>query len=176
MRVSMSNETVMTMREKIGGMLSKGNRILILDELHEIFRTCNAQTIIRICEWLREMQELAQCGLALTGTELLHKEFFHGVHKEVLAQLVDRGTVQIPLNAKPTKSDILAFLKHYGLAYPTEEDAAAAALINDILRSSGLRKLTLHLRDGAAYATKRQETYAWHHFTSAFDAIQSLSK
>ena len=176
MRVSMSNETIMSMREKIGTMLGKGNRILILDELHEILRTCNGQTIIRICEWLREMQEIAGCGLALTGTELLHKEFFHGVHKEVLAQLVDRGTVQIPLNAKPTKGDITAFLKHYGLAFPGEDEAEAAGLINDILRAAGLRKLTLHLRDGAAYANKRGESYTWEHFTSAFKAIQALSK
>ncbi len=176
MRVSMSKETIMSMRDKIGAMLAKGNRLLILDELHEIFRTCNQQTIIRICEWLRELQEISQCGLALTGTELLHKEFFHGVHKEVLAQLVDRGTVQIPLNATPTKGDIVAFLKHYGLPFPTETEGQAATLINDILRSSGLRKLTLHLRDGAAYANKRQETYTWDHFTAAHDAIQALSR
>ena len=176
MRVTMQRETIMTMREKIGSMLGKGHRILILDELHEIFRTCNAPTIIRICEWLREMQEIAGCGLALTGTELLQKEFFVGVHKEVLAQLVDRGTVQIPLNAKPTKGDITAFLSHYGLAFPGANDADAAAMLNDILRAHGLRKLTLHLRDGAAYANKREETYNWNHFIAAFQAIQSLSR
>ena len=176
MRVSMNRETVMTMRHKIGSMLAKGNRLLILDELHEIFRTCKPHTIICICEWLREMQEIAGCGLALTGTELLHREFFHGVHKEVLAQLVDRGTVQIPLNPKPTKTDIVEFLKHYGLTFPGEEDAKSAAIINDILRAAGLRKLTLHLRDGAAYANKRGEAYTWAHFAAAFQAIQALSK
>ena len=175
MRVSMTRETIMTMRDKIGTMLGKGHRILILDELHEVFRTCNTQTIIRICEWLREVQEIAGCGLALTGTELLHKEFFHGVHKDVLAQLVDRGTVQIPLNAKPTKGDITAFLKHYGLPFPAEREPEAASLLNDIIRSHGLRKLTLHLRDGQAYANRRQETYTWDHFTAAFEAIARMS-
>jgi len=176
MRVSTSRETITTMREKISNMLGKGTRLLIIDELHEIFRTCNKETIVRICEWLREVQETADCGLALTGTELLHKEFFKGVHKDVLAQLVDRGTVQIPLGAKPTKGDILSFMKHYGLAYPADTDPDALAIVEDIIKASGLRKLTLHLRDGAAYAGKRQETYTWDHFTAAFTAIQSLSK
>jgi len=176
MRVSTSRETITTMREKIAHMLAKGTRLLIIDELHEIFRTCNADTIVRICEWLREVQETSDCGLALTGTELLHKEFFKGVHKDVLAQLVDRGTVQIPLGAKPTKGDVLGFMKHYGLAYPDDTDPDALAIVEDIIKASGLRKLTLHLRDGAAYANKRQEAYTWDHFTAAFTAIQSLGK
>jgi hypothetical protein len=49
-------------------------------------------------------------------------------------------------------------------------------MLNDILRAHGLRKLTLHLRDGAAYANKREETYNWNHFIAAFQAIQSLSR
>jgi DNA transposition AAA+ family ATPase len=177
MRISMNKHTVMTMRDLIGKYLAKGNRLLIIDELHEIFRTCNAMTIIRICEWLREIQETAQCGLALTGTELLKKEFFHGVHKDVLAQLVDRGTVQIPLGSKPTKGDVLAFMKHYGLVYPDAgSDPVALSLVNDIIASNGLRKLTLHLRDGMAYAIKKGERYEWPHFVAAHEAIQSLGK
>lgn len=176
MRISMNNHSVLGMRDRIGSYLAKGNRLLIVDELHEIFRTCNPITIIRICEWLREVQEVAGCGLALTGTELLQKEFFNGVHKDVLAQLVDRGTVQIPLGSKPTKGDILAFMKHYGLEYPAEAHPQALGLVNDIIASNGLRKLTLHLRDGKAYAVRKMEPYTWDHFTAAHEAIQSLGK
>jgi DNA transposition AAA+ family ATPase len=175
MRIPMGKHSVMTMRDEIAKYLSKGNRLLIVDELHEIFRTCTGPVIIRICEWLREVQEVAGCGLTLSGTELLQKEFFHGVHKDVLAQLVDRGTVQIPLSSKPTKGDILAFMRHYGLEFPGENEPVAASLVNDIITSNGLRKLTLHLRDGMAYATKRSEKYQWDHFVAAHEAIQSLS-
>ena len=94
----------------------------------------------------------------------------------MLAQLVDRGTVQIPLGSKPTKGDILAFMKHYGLAYPDAGEPVALALVNDIIASNGLRKLTLHLRDGMAYAIKKSERYEWHHFVAAHEAIQSLGK
>lgn len=176
MRISINAGTVSSMRDRIAAYLSKGNRLLIVDELHEIFRTCTPLTIIRICEWLREVQETAQCGLALTGTELLQKEFFHGVHKDILAQLVDRGTVQIALSSKPTKGDVVAFLRHYGLQFPGADQPVATQLVNDIIASNGLRKLTLHLRDGKAYSIRRQEPYTWDHFVAAFEAIQSLGK
>ena len=95
---------------------------------------------------------------------------------EVLAQLVDRGTIQIQLPSKPTKSDVVEFLRHYGLKFPTESDAAAARLLNDTIAGHGLRMLTLRLRDGKAFAVKRGEEYTWDHFVNAFEAIQSLSK
>lgn len=176
MRISVTGHGSDHIRERIVAMLSKGNRLLIIDELHQVFRTCSEIAIVRICEWLREIQEVADCGLALTGTELLHKEFFSGVHKDVLAQLVDRGTVQIPLGDRPTKGDITAFLKNYRLDLPGETNPEADRIVQDIIRSNGLRKLTLHLRDGQAFANKRNEPYAWSHFTAAFNDIQSLAK
>jgi len=176
MRIATGGHGSDYLRERILAMLSKGNRLLIIDELHQVFRTCAPGAIVRICEWLREIQETADCGLALTGTELLRKEFFEGVHASVLAQLVDRGTVQIPLGSKPTKGDIAAFLKNYQLDLPTGIHREADEIIQDIIRSNGLRKLTLHLRDGKAYANKREEDYTWDHFTAAFKDIQSLSK
>ena len=175
LHISGTRHTVMTLREKIGLYLSRGERLLIVDELHDIFLTCRPREVIRICEFLRELYDISQSGLALTGTEVLHKEFFSGDHREVLAQLVDRGTVQIELPGKPTQKDVLAFLAHYELTLP-DKGSEADRLLNDIICANGLRKLTLHLRDGKAYAVKLQEPLAWHHFVAAHEAIQSLSK
>ena len=163
-------------REKIYQVLAAGQRLLIIDELHQAFLTTRTDTAVKCCEFLREIADVAGCGLVLVGTELLKKEIFTGTHKEALKQLVDRGTVQVPLPSKATKKDYLSFLQFYGLAFPTDADGEAQSIMEDIIKSTGLRKLTLHLRDGAAYAGKRGEDYAWHHFTSAFEAIQSLSK
>lgn len=176
LRIFPGRKSRFRLSQEIAKMLAKGNRLLIIDELHEVFKTCGPTSIIRICEWLRELQDVSECGLVLTGTELLKHEFFHGIHADVLAQLVDRGTVQIPLNNKPTKGDILAIMRHYGLDFPGHNDPEAATIVNDILKSSGLRKLTLHLRDGASAANKRKEENTWTHFVDAFEAIQSMSK
>lgn len=174
MRIAMRNSSTASMRDRIAAYLSRGNRLLIVDELHEIFLTCSPRDVVRICEWLRELYDTASCGLVLTGTDVLHREFFKGVHSDVLGQLVDRGTVQIELPGKPTQKDVVAFLSHYGLRLP-EVGTDAHRVLNDILAAHGLRKLTLHLRDGKAYALKCQEDYEWHHFSAAFTAIQSLS-
>lgn len=163
-------------RDKIIATLSAGKRLLIVDELHQAFLTTRGDTAVRCLEFLREIADCSGCGLMLFGTDVIRHEFFEGIHREALAQLVDRGTVQIPLPTKPTRGDVTAFLAHYGLRLPTEQDPEAAALLNDILTASGLRKLTMHLRDGAAYAAKQQQAYTWDHFTAAFEAIATLAK
>lgn len=174
--VSTRSQSQFQQREKIYQVLAAGQRLLIIDELHQAFLTTRTDTAVKCCEFLREISDVATCGLALVGTELLKKEIFTGVHKEALRQLVDRGTVQVPLPSKATKKDYAAFLHYYGLDLPAETDEAAASIFDDIVRSSGLRKLTMHLRDGAAYASRKQEPYTWEHFISAFQAIQSLAK
>lgn len=165
------------LRQKLYAILGMGQRLLIVDELHQAFLTTRGDTAVRCIETLREISDIAECGMVLCGTNALSDHFFKGQHKEALAQLVDRGTIQIPLPAKATKGDYKKFLTAYRLDFPTQEsDPSAFAILSDIIRLSGLRKLTLHLRDGAAYARKCDETYKWHHFTAAFEAIQSLSK
>lgn len=163
-------------REKIFRVLSAGQRLLIVDELHQIFLTTRTDTAVKIAEFLRECYDRSKCGLVLIGTEVLKQEVFHGPHKEALRQLVDRGTLQVALPAKPTRQDIAAFLGHYGLTEPGPQDEDARKILQDIIAHSGLRKLTLHLRDGAAAAAKAGEDYQWSHFVRAFNAIAALAK
>jgi len=164
-------------RERVIQLLSMGQRLLIVDELHQAFITTRGDTAVKCCEFLREIKDESQCGLVLIGTEVMEENFFRGPHKAALEQLVDRGTIQIPLPKKASQKDLQKFLAAYGLTFPdpaTEPDAAS--ILNDIIRAAGLRKLTLHLRDGKAYANKREEPYTWSHFVAAFEAIQALSK
>jgi DNA transposition AAA+ family ATPase len=164
-------------RERIIQLLSMGQRLLIVDELHQAFLTTRTDTSVKCCEFLREIADVAGCGMVLIGTELLEEHFFRGPHKEALRQLVDRGTVQATLPAKATKQDYQKFLKAYGLDFPDPaSEPEATALLNDIIKSAGLRKLTLHLRDGLATANKREEAYSWVHFVDSFNAIVSLGR
>ena len=164
-------------RERIIQLLSAGQRLLIIDELHQAFLTTRQDTAVKCCEFLREISDVANCGLVLVGTELLEEHVFRGPHKDALKQLVDRGTVQVPLPTKATQKDYKKFLNAYGLDFPDpNQDPEGYAILTDLIKSAGLRKLTLHLRDGAAYAGKREEDYTWSHFVAAFTAIQSLAK
>ncbi len=167
-------QTHLVLREKLIAVLSAGNRLLIVDELHQIFlrRMHNDITAVLQCEFLREIYDRANCGLVLMGTKALEKHLID--QKETLAQLLDRGTMQINLPEKPSPADVKAFISHYGLPDLDERQPEAAAIVADILKAAGLRMLTLRLRDGAATAAKAAETYTWSHFISAFKAISTL--
>lgn len=171
------NQTAASQREKIIQVLSAGQRLLIVDELHQAFLTTRTNTAVKCCEFLREIADAADCGLVLVGTELLEEHVFRGPHKEALRQLVDRGTIQISLPSTATQGDYRKFLEVYGFDFPdAAKEPEAARILADIIKSAGLRKFTLHLRDGAAYAAKRGEAYQWPHFVTAFKSIQSLAK
>jgi DNA transposition AAA+ family ATPase len=176
LNVTTKNSVHHEIREKIFRILSAGQRLLIIDELHQIFLTTRTDTAVKIAEFLRECYDRSKCGLVLIGTEVLKQEVFNGPHKEALRQLVDRGTLQVALPAKPTKQDIAAFIGHYGLTEPGEGEEDARRILTDIITHAGLRKLTLHLRDGAAAAAKAGEEYRWQHFVRAFNAIAALAK
>jgi DNA transposition AAA+ family ATPase len=179
LRVSTSTKTVtfLDLRDKIILALSRGGRLLIVDELHEIFLTCPHLSIIKICEFIREIVDVSKCGAVLSGTEVLEASFFKGQYAAILSQLVDRGTVQSALPDKPTQKDILLFINNFGLQYPDEVNHPEAfSIVNDVIKLNSLRKLTHRLRDGASYAAKLNQRYTWAHFVAAFDAIRKLSK
>lgn len=161
------------MRKAIVKSLSAGQRLLIIDEFHQVFLTTRGDTAIKLAEFLREIYDRSGCGLALIGTEKVKSELFEGQHKQALEQITDRGTIQVALAAKPTRSDVGRFCAHYGLPVPTGEHGE---LLDDIIARHGLRKLCLHLRDGAAFAGKKSEAYTWSHFAEAFRLIQALNK
>ena len=167
-------QTHLVLREKLIAVLAAGNRLLIVEELHQIFlrRSHNDITAVLQCEFLREIYDRANCGLVLMGTNALEK--YMADQKDTLAQLMDRGTMQIHLPEKPTAEDVKAFISNYALPALDERQPEAAAIVADILKASGLRMLTLRLRDGAATAAKAGETYAWSHFIAAVKTISNL--
>lgn len=168
--------TQLRTREKLFALLAAGNRLLIVDELHQLFirREKNDTTAILQCEFLREIYDRSGCGLVLIGTRALETHLHN--QREALAQLLDRGTMQINLGDKPSAGDLRLFIANYGLPDLNEREPEASAIVADTLKLSGLRLLTLRLRDGAAAAAKAGEPYAWKHFCAAFKAISSLSK
>jgi DNA transposition AAA+ family ATPase len=176
MGVTTKNRGQHELRYKIQRLLRAGQRLLVVDELHQIFLTTRGDTAVKVCEFLRECQDVSRCGLSLIGTDVMEEQFMRGPHKEALAQLVDRGTIQIPLPNKPTKQDVQAFLDHYRLPPLDAKEPEAASIVADIIKSHGLRKLTLHLRDGAANAARLGQPFAWTHFVDAFEDIASLSR
>jgi DNA transposition AAA+ family ATPase len=171
----------MALRDRMVAKLGLGQRELILDEFHEIFigkihGQPNPHAVL-ICEYLREIYDLAQCGLSIFGTKALVTNFKSAVFEAALEQLLDRGLPPVELPAKPTKADAAAFVRHYGLdpAELVTTEPEAGEIIKRITEASGLRKLTLHLRGGAIQASKADEPYAWKHFLAAYKRLASIT-
>lgn len=173
---SKSKQTQLTTRERLYTLLGAGQRLVIVDELHQLFLRRPGQDLTPVlqCEFLRTIYDKAGCGLVLTGTKALEKYMVD--QKEALAQLLDRGTMAIHLPDKPTAEDARAFVKAFGLPALSDREPEAAAIVKDILTSAGLRQFTLALRDGAATAAKRSEKYTWGHFCETYEDFQSLGK
>jgi DNA transposition AAA+ family ATPase len=163
------------LREKIIEFFSNGQKLLIVDELHQIFLTMRRDVAIRCAEYLREVFDVAGCGLVLVGTNVLEREFKNGRDREALSQLLDRGTLQVQLPNKPSLKDLSKLVAHYQLELPDKE-SSDYRLIMDIIAAHGLRKFCISLKDGAARAAKNQEVYAWQHFSAAYDIVQKIAK
>ncbi len=169
-------QTHLRLREKLYTVHGAGSRLFIIDEFHQLFlrRGRNETTPILQCEFVRALHDMSGGGIAIVSTDALAEHLID--NKAALAQLLDRGTIRAALPDKPSAEDARTFIKSLGLPLLSDREPQASALIADILKSSGLRKLTLHLRDGAASAAKLGEQYTWAHFVATFENLQSLGK
>ncbi len=163
-------------RQLIIRLLSAGQRLLIVDELHQLFLRDSRGCAVLICEFLREIYDVSECGLVLIGTRAMVSHLVEGTHADALEQLIDRGEDPVELPSKPTRSDAAAAISHYGLDPSFAGETEAAAIVADIFARSGLRKLTRHLRAGAAFAARSGEPYQWRHFVAAQKRHASILK
>jgi DNA transposition AAA+ family ATPase len=180
MGIAVGKHSIQRLRDRIIHKLAAGKRLLIVDELHELFlkRTrCKNENAIAICEFIREIYDRAQCGLVLIGTRTMIAEFLSDENRGALAQLLDRGLDPIELPAKPTQEDAAKLIHRFGLpALDAAAGTEANQIVGDIFVASGLRKLTTHLRNGARHAAKKGEPYGWTHFVAAHKRLASLTK
>jgi DNA transposition AAA+ family ATPase len=169
-------QTHLRLREKLYRVHGAGNRLLIIDEFHELFlkRGRNDATPVMQCEFIRALHDISGGAISIISTDALQQHLLD--NSEALAQLLDRGTMNVKLPGKPTKDDLRLFIKRFGLPDPTGTYPEASEIIKDILTGSGLRKLTHHLRDGVKTANKLKEPFRWDHFVTAFKDINSMSK
>lgn len=166
------------LREAIIKKITSGNRLLILDEFHQIFVRPRHSDIhaVLICEFIREIFDRAECGVVTIGTKAMITAFLDTRHAGALEQLMDRGEPPIELPPKPTKKDAALFVSHYGLDPLFSGAQEAAAIVTDIFASNGLRKLVIRLRAAAKWAAKNKLPYTWDSFVAYNKHLSSITK
>lgn len=179
MNIPSHRHSHLRLREKIISVLKAGQRLLVIDELHELFlqkERSRGTAAVLICEYIREIFDRAECGVVLIGTRVMVSELRDGVHRAALEQMLDRGLEPVELPDKPTKADLAEFINHFHLDPAFTGANEAAEIVAKIFRETGLRKLVLHLRAGKKLATGKSETYGWHHFVAAYQRLEAITK
>lgn len=147
--------------------------LLIFDEVHQVFTTYNRFKRLEVLEMIREIGDLAHCGVVFCGTNVLRDELMHGEAKKLLEQFRRRGvfTVQLPDHA-PIK-DLDGIAKAFSLPPAKGE---ARELIKHINQTSGLKQYTTFLRMAVRLSESECEPINWSHFVRAYDLAQSLTE
>ena len=148
------------LRERVTNFLDD-SKLLIIDEVHEIFITYFRDSRLRCLSVLRQMQEVSGCGLVLCGTNVFRHEIEQGEFSQSLKQLRKRGILELQLENVPSGKDLDLIAAHYKLGPPNGE---AAELVSWTAKEFGLGKYTRFLARASQLATKRGERFAWRHF------------
>ena len=149
------------------------NRLLIIDELHQVFTSYNAASQVKVLEFLREIHDRTRCGMVLCGTHVLRREMEEGRLALVLEQLRRRATLRLELPSKPGKADIAKFADAFGLSAPGPDELT---IIKDMVYSSGLGMFLKFLQAGHRMAAKASEQMTWEHFMNAQALIARAMK
>jgi|KBSSwiStaDraftv2_1062776.scaffolds.fasta_scaffold00424_47 DNA transposition AAA+ family ATPase len=148
------------LRERVTNFLDD-SKLLIIDEVHEIFISYYRDSRLRCLSVLRQMQEISGCGLVLCGTNVFRHELEQGEFAQSLKQLRKRGILELQLEPVPSAKDLELIAGHYRLGAPAGE---AAELVGWIGKEFGLGKYTRFLARASQLAAKRGERFAWRHF------------
>lgn len=162
------------LRHSIFSNITKRARLVIFDELHEVFLTGRADMAIRWCEFIREIYDRCGVGVVLCGTDVLPTHLRTGKFATALGQLTDRGSgVEVALDPNVREDDLAKFYDHFGLPTPTGD---AAQLVADILKVHSLRRLIFLLQDSARTARKKNQALSWDHVTGTHACLATLAK
>jgi DNA transposition AAA+ family ATPase len=159
-----------------------GTKLLIIDELHEVFECYQKKSIVRVLEVIREIFDRTKCGLVLCGTRVFRENLETGHYAQFLKQLRRRGVLEAQLPDVAPVPDLNAFAAAYGLpplkvVYKEKKlvgQDAAADLVLAIAKEYGLGRYIKTLARGARRATKKTQRYTWDHFLQAYDFVARL--
>jgi DNA transposition AAA+ family ATPase len=142
-------------------------KLLILDEVHEVFVSYHKQATVRCMSVLRQLQEQTQCGLVLCGTNVFRNHIERGEFAQSLKQLRKRGIWELQLENTPSPTDIALIYRHHKLGKPSGE---AARLVKHVTTEHGMGKFTKFMVRATQVAASRRERFQWKHFEEVVGA------
>lgn len=148
------------------------NKLLIIDEVHEVFVSYHKGSMSKCLSVLRQIQERTQCGLVLCGTDVFRHELERGEFSQSLKQLSKRAIWPMQLERVPKTEDLIRISAHYRLPVP---DQKTAAKIREIADAFGLGKYCKFMIRAAQLAKKRGQKMTWAHFLTIYAVADELA-
>jgi DNA transposition AAA+ family ATPase len=149
------------------------SKLLIIDEVHEIFITYTKSSVVRCLETLRYIWDQTHCGMVLIGTNVFRNELHEGELMKLMRQLLLRGLREVQHPDVVPDEDLELALESFGLPWPEE-----AKLLEDFrhLAQDGIGKVMMRLNDGRSVAEKKGLPYTWEHFVTARNVVHKLAR
>ena len=147
--------------------------LLVVDEAHQCL-PINGYTTARSLqsiEFIREIFNEKECGVVICATKAFQSAMNHGEWSSLLAQSKRRQFLTLELPNEPTREDLNAFSRAYGLPAAA---AQARELEKSIIATEALGYWLSVLRAGHEVASSKKQAMTWAHVLSAWSGILEL--
>jgi DNA transposition AAA+ family ATPase len=156
------------------------NRLLIVDEAHRAFSSrAYGGSAFKTLDFIRSLHDNTGCGVVLCGTNVFRDSMADGGSKKFLNQFNRRCLLRRQLPDLPSRADLNAFARHYGLEAATGE---AYQLQSRIVREHGLGVWLTTLTCAARAASKKSRPMQWgdvlkaHAFFASMEQVQAVNE
>lgn len=153
--------------------------LIVLDEVHLLANVYRKGSFFACMETVRRIfVDHCKCGLVLTFTSIGYEKA-EKERKRELEQIFRRGVHRVNLGDRPTRADVAAIAKAWGLEWPGAEEEITVdlargqlrerpvAMLGQLAREAGLKAIIERLRYGSKLAAGEGVEITWAHVIKA---------
>ena len=150
------------------------SNLLIVDEASRALQSRSyGGNSLKTMDFIRDLHDQTGCAVVLCGTNVFREQMKDAQLAKFLNQFNRRCIVRRQLPDRPSRADLNAFARHYGL------EAAGGdvyALQKKIVAEHGLGVWLTTLRAGAKFAANKRAQMTWDHVVKARAFLEKMEE
>lgn len=150
------------------------NNLLIVDEVSRALQAKSyAGYALKTMDFIRDLHDQTGCGVVLCGTNVFRDQMQDRSIAKFLNQFNRRCLIRRQLPDVPSRADLNAFARHYGLEQATGE---AYELQKSVVKQHGLGVWLTTLRAGSRRAANSRKAMTWEHVIDAYALLRRMEE
>lgn len=150
------------------------SNLLIVDECSRALQSRSyGGNNLKTMDFIRDLHDQTGCGVVLCGTNVFRDQMQDKALAKFLNQFNRRCIVRRQLPDRPSRADLNAFARHYGLEPAGGE---AYALQKSVVAEHGLGVWLTSLRAAAKLASNKGAKMAWGHVVTAHAFLRQMEE